>query len=96
MATGPVHRKDHSKRRLTDEAGRRWTVERVGRTSGIVPPKPLSENYPEPADIIRFQCESDRHEPPRETATRAGLLEQLSDVELRALLNVAPKAPAVP
>jgi hypothetical protein len=81
-------------RKLTDETGRRWTVERVGRTSGIVPPKPHSEGFPEPADIIRFNCESDRREPARETATRAGLLEQLTDVELRALLNVAPRAPA--
>jgi hypothetical protein len=78
---------------LTDETGRRWTVERVGRTSGIVPPKPR-EGFPEPADIIRFNCESDRAEPARETATRAGLLEQLTDSELRALLNVAPRAPS--
>ena len=81
-------------RKLTDEAGRRWTVERVGRTSGIVPPRARSEGFPEPADIIRFNCESDRAEPARETATRAGLLEQLTDIELRALLNVAPRAPA--
>ena len=81
-------------RRLTDEAGRRWIVERVGRTSGIVPPKALAEQYPEPADIIRFSCESDRKVPARETATRAGLLEQMSESELRALLNVAPRAPA--
>ena len=78
---------------LTDETGKRWTVERIGRTSGIVPPKPRAEGLPEPADIIRFNCESDRAEPARETATRAGLLEQLSDTELRALLNVAPRAP---
>ena len=80
-------------RRLTDEAGRRWIVERVGRTSGIVPPRQLSDKYPEPADIIRFSCETDRKEPARETATRAGLLEQMSESELRALLNVAPRAP---
>jgi hypothetical protein len=78
---------------LTDETGRRWTVERVGRTSGIVPPKPRAESLPEPADIIRFNCESDRAEPSRETATRAGLLEQLTDSELRALLKVSPKTP---
>ena len=77
---------------LTDETGKRWTVERIGRTSGIVPPSPRAEGLPKPADIIRFNCESDRAEPARETATRAGLLEQLSDVELRALLNVAPRA----
>lgn len=78
---------------LTDDAGRRWSVERVGRTSGIVPAKAKSEGFPEPADIVRFTCESDRSEPARETATRAGLLEQLSEADLRALLNVAPKAP---
>ena len=80
-------------RKLTDETGRRWTVERVGRTSGIVPPRARAEGLPEPADIIRFHCESDRGEPARETATRAGLLEQMTDIELRALLNVAPRAP---
>ena len=78
---------------LTDEAGRRWAVERIGRTSGIVPAKARAQGLPEPADIIRFVCESDRSEPARETATRAGLLEQLTDAELRALLNVAPRAP---
>lgn len=78
---------------LTDDAGRRWSVERVGRTSGIVPPKAKAGGFPEPADIIRFTCESDHSEPARETATRAGVLEQLSETELRSLLNVAPKAP---
>ena len=78
---------------LTDDAGRRWSVERVGRTSGIVPPKAKEKGFPEPADIVRFTCESDRSEPARETATRAGLLEQLSEAELRSILNVAPKAP---
>jgi hypothetical protein len=94
MATGSVHGGEHPMRRLTDDAGRRWTVERVGRTSGIVPPKRHAEGFPEPADIIRFNCESDKGEPSRETATRAGLLEQLTDAELRAILNVAPLAPA--
>ncbi len=79
---------------LTDETGRRWTVERVGRTSGIVPPTPRSDNLGEPADIIRFHCESDRAVPARETATRAGLLEQLTETELLALLNIAPRAPS--
>lgn len=78
---------------LTDDAGRRWSVERVGRTSGIVPPKTKEKGFPEPADIVRFTCETDRSEPARETYTRAGLLEQLSEAELRAILNVAPKAP---
>ncbi len=93
MATGSASRGQHAMRRLTDETGKRWTVERVGRTSGIVPPKTRAEGLPEPADIIRFNCESDRAEPARETVTRAGLLEQLTDLELRALLNVAPRAP---
>jgi len=79
---------------LSDEAGRRWTVERVGRTSGIVPAKPRADNLPEPADIIRFSCDSDHSEPARETATRAGLLAQLTDSELRAILNIAPRAPS--
>jgi hypothetical protein len=48
--------------------------------------------FPEPADIIRFSCESDEKEEAREVTTRAGLLEQLSEAELKALLNVAPRA----
>lgn len=78
---------------VIDEAGRRWGVERVGRTSGIVPAKGKDGQFPEPADILRFSCETDRSEPPREVTTRAGLLEQLTDSELRALLNIAPRAP---
>lgn len=93
MATGKVRPGEQAVRWLTDDAGRRWSVERVGRTSGIVPPKGKSGGFPEPADIVRFSCESDHSEPARETATRAGLLEQLSESELRALLNIAPRAP---
>lgn len=78
---------------VTDDAGRRWLVERVGRTSGIVPTKAREGLFPEPADIVRFSCESDRAEADREVTTRAGLLEQLTDTELRALLNIAPRAP---
>jgi hypothetical protein len=78
---------------VTDEAGRRWAVERVGRTSGIVPVKGKEGRFPEPSDIVRFRCETDRSEPPREVTTRAGLLEQLTETELRALLNIAPRAP---
>ena len=77
---------------VTDDAGRRWSVERVGRTSGMIPPKKSSVTFPEPADIVRFACETDQAEPAREVTTRAGLLEQLTDSELRALLNVAPRA----
>jgi hypothetical protein len=78
---------------VTDDAGRRWCIERVGRTSGMIPPKKSPAGFPEPADIVRFSCESDRAEPAREVTTRAGLLEQLTDSELRALLNIAPRAP---
>ena len=78
---------------VTDDAGRRWSVERVGRTSGMIPPTKSTTAFPEPADIVRFRCESDSGEPAREVTTRAGLLEQLTDSELRALLNIAPKAP---
>jgi hypothetical protein len=94
MATGKVREHENALRWLTDDSGRRWAVERVGRTSGIVPPKARQEGLPEPADIIRFSCETDQKEPARETATRAGLLEQLSENELRALLKVAPLAPS--
>jgi len=78
---------------VTDDAGRRWLVERVGRTSGIVPTKARDGGFPEPADILRFSCEKDPSEPDREVTARAGLLEQLTDTELRALLNIAPRAP---
>lgn len=77
---------------ITDDAGRRWVAERVGRTSGMVSTKAKAAGFPEPADIVRFGCESDRGEPAREVTTRAGLLEQLTDSELKALLNVAPRA----
>jgi hypothetical protein len=78
---------------ITDDAGRRWVAERVGRTSGIIPTKKTAVGFPEPADIVRFACEADADEPAREVTTRAGLLEQLTDSELKALLNVAPRAP---
>lgn len=78
---------------VTDDAGRRWSVERVGRTSGIVPAKAREGQFPEPADIVRFSCETDRAEPAREVTARAGLLEQLTETELKALLNIAPRAP---
>lgn len=77
---------------ITDDAGRRWAAERVGRTSGLVPTKRSSGGFPEPADIIRFTCASEQSEPAREVTARAGLLEQLTDSELKALLNVAPRA----
>jgi hypothetical protein len=78
---------------ITDDTGRRWSAERVGRTSGLVSTKRRSGGFPEPADIVRFACESDSGEPSREITTRAGLLEQLTESELRALLHSAPRAP---
>ena len=77
---------------ITDDAGRRWLAERVGRTSGIVSKKAKAAGFPEPADLVQFTCQSDKDEPPREVTTRAGLLEQLTDTELKALLNTAPRA----
>lgn len=77
---------------ITDDAGRRWSAERVGRTSGLVSTRRKSTGFPGPADIVRFDCESDHKEPAREITTRAGLLEQLTDSELKALLNSAPRA----
>ncbi len=78
---------------VTDDVGRRWAAERVGRTSGLIPIKKRKGSFPEPQDIVRFTCESADAERLREVATKAGLLEQLTDSELRALLNIAPKAP---
>lgn len=76
---------------LTDDEGRRWAVERVGRTSGLIATRKTTKSIPEPADIIRFSCESDHKEASREVTTRAGLLEQLTETELKSLLNVAPR-----
>jgi hypothetical protein len=80
-------------RRITDEQGHRWTVDRVGRTSGMIPTKARSPSFPQPADIIRFECETDRQQAPREIQTRAGLLEQAGDQDLLSLLGAAPIAP---
>ncbi len=77
---------------LTDEEGRRWVAERVGRTSGLIATRKTTKTIPEPADIIRFSCESDGQEPAREVTTRAGLLEQLTESELNSLLSAAPRA----
>ena len=78
---------------VTDDHGRRWSAERVGRTSGLIPIKKEKGHFPEPQDIVRFTCESDRSESAREVTTKAGLLEQMTESELRALLNIAPRAP---
>lgn len=80
---------------IIDDAGRRWSAERVGRTSGLVSTKHRPAGFPEPADIVRFECQSDPKESAREITTRAGLLEQLTDSELKALLNSAPRAPSM-
>ncbi len=81
-------------RSITDDAGRRWSAERVGRTSGMVPTKRSGAGFPMPADIIRFACDDDDSVSDREVTTRAGLLEQLTENELKALLTIAPRLPA--
>jgi len=79
---------------LNDDSGRRWAVERVGRTSGMVPTKKSTKaSFPEPMDIVRFSCASEESESAREVTTRAGLLEQLTESELRALLKIARRVP---
>ena len=77
---------------LKDDQGRKWRAERVGRTSGIVPVKSTDTAFPAPADIIRFNCESE-DEQAREIQARAGLLEQFTESELKALLVAAPTIP---
>lgn len=77
---------------ITDDQGRRWSAERWGgplawSLRGVAPA--VSRNL---RTFIRFECESDRTEPDREIKTRAGLLDQASDADLRTLLNAAPRA----
>jgi hypothetical protein len=76
---------------MTDDEGRSWKAERVGRTSGIVRKTSPGGPFPEPQDIIRFSCEAPG-EADREVTAKAGLLEQLTESELKALLQVAPRA----
>jgi len=76
-------------RTFNDEQGRSWTAERIGRTSGIVNVQGGSGSLPEPADIIRFACQSDSDEPQRETTIKAGLLANSSDAELLSSLETA-------
>jgi hypothetical protein len=85
-------------RLLTDEEGRRWRAEQIGRTSGIVAPGKPPGTVPEPADILRFTCQSHADEPQRETTIRANVLDDVSDEELLKLLSSArqlrrPKRP---
>jgi hypothetical protein len=76
-------------RTFNDEQGRSWTAERIGRTSGIVNVQGGRGSLPEPADIIRFACQSDSDEPQRETTIKAGLLANSSDAELLSRLETA-------
>ena len=80
---------DISSRHFDDEEGRRWSAERIGRTSGIVTPKDVGPSIPGPADIVRFVCKSEAGEGDRETIMEAGLLGQATDEELVAVLNSA-------
>lgn len=75
---------------LTDDRGRPWVVERVGRTSGTVTTRPDAVPNPAPADLIRFTCQSDAAEPKREVTLPVGVVDRLSAAELRELLDRAP------
>ena len=79
---------DDSKRTFTDDSGRSWSAERIGRTSGIVATGKIT-NLPSPSDIIRFTCQSDADEPDRETTVKAGALEEMEESELRKLHSTA-------
>ncbi len=87
MSYAPI---DDSKRTFTDDSGRSWSAERIGRTSGIVSSGKLS-NLPSPSDIIRFICQSDNDEPDRETTISAGALEELEESALRKIHSTARK-----
>ncbi len=78
---------------FSDEQGRSWTAERIGRTSGIVNSQAGGRSLPEPADIIRFVCQSDSDELERETTMKAGILINSSDAELVSCLESARKIP---
>ncbi len=80
---------DISVRHFDDDEGRRWSAERIGRTSGIVAPNDAGPSIPGPADIVRFVCKSDEGEGDRETIMEAGLLSQATDAELVPVLNSA-------
>ena len=76
---------------FSDEQGRRWTAERIGRTSGIVNSNASGGSLPEPADIVRFTCQSDTNEEERETTIKAGILMNSSDEDLIPYLEAARK-----
>jgi hypothetical protein len=76
-------------RTFSDHQGRTWTAERIGRTSGIVNSSRSGRTIPEPADIIRFACQSDPGEAERETTMKAGLLTASSEDDLISCLESA-------
>ena len=79
-------------RTFNDQEGKTWTADRIGRTSGIVTTKKGGHHsLPEPADIIRFSCQSDPNEAERETTMKAGLLANSSDADLISSLGSARK-----
>jgi hypothetical protein len=78
-------------RTVVDDQGRRWTIERIGRTSGIINSRAGGRSLPEPADIIRFSCQSDDEEEERETTMKAGLLQNSTDEEIIPYLEAARK-----
>lgn len=84
---------DDSKRIFSDDSGREWVVERVGRTSGIVTHK---GSVPAPADILRFTCKSDPEEGERETTMPPGSLDHVPLNELLEMLKTARRLPARP
>jgi hypothetical protein len=76
---------------FSDEEGRTWKAERIGRTSGIVSSQPGSQSLPGPADIIRFVCESDPDEQDRETTMKAGMLSSSTEADLVSVFVGARK-----
>jgi hypothetical protein len=76
-------------RTFSDKEGRTWKAERIGRTSGIVNSQKGSRSLPEPADIIRFVCQSDPDEQDRETTMRAGIVSGSSEEDLVSILEGA-------
>jgi hypothetical protein len=76
---------------FSDKEGRTWKAERIGRTSGIVSSEKGNRSLPEPADIIRFVCQSDPDEQDRETTMRAGIVSSSSDEDLASILEGARK-----
>ena len=78
-------------RTFSDEQGKQWAADRIGRTSGIVARDGAAKSFPEPADIVRFTCKSDPEEPDRETTMKAGVIGSSTDEELISTLGSARK-----